>query len=91
MRLVCSAVSTVLDLLRPLVVAFPSPVQLRITNGRKLTRVASSPMSIADFKQVLIPPAALDLRPAVPTNEARRGAVVRDRFLYRVLYYVVRV
>ena len=46
MRLVCSAVNTVLDLLRPLVVAFPSPVQLRITNGRKLTRVASSPISI---------------------------------------------
>ena len=46
MRLVCSAVSTVLDLLRPLVVAFPSPVQLRIMNGRKVTRVASPPISI---------------------------------------------
>ena len=46
MRLVCSAVSTVLDLLRPLVVVFPSPVQLRIMNGRKLTRVASSAISI---------------------------------------------
>ena len=45
-RLVCSALSTVLDLLRPLIVVSPSPVQLRIMNGRKLTRVASSAISI---------------------------------------------
>ena len=45
-RLVCSALSTVLDMLRPLIVAWPSPVQLRIMNGRKMTRVASSAISI---------------------------------------------
>ena len=38
--------STVLDMLRPLIVAWPSPVQLRIMNGRKMTRVASSSISI---------------------------------------------
>ena len=42
----CSAPSTVLGMLRPLLVAFPSPVQLRIMSGRKLTRVASSAISI---------------------------------------------
>ena len=45
-RLVCSALSTVLDMLRPLIVAWPSPVQLRIMNGRKMTRVASSAISV---------------------------------------------
>ena len=44
-RLVCSALSTVLDMLRPLIVAWSSPVQLRIMNGRKLTRVASLAIS----------------------------------------------
>ena len=46
MRLVCSTLSTVLGMLRPLIVAWPSPVQLMIMNGRKLARVASSPISI---------------------------------------------
>ena len=53
-RLVCSTLSTVLDMLRPLIVAWPSPVQLRIMNGRKMTRVASSAISVC-WTQQLVP------------------------------------
>ena len=31
---------------------------------------------VGDFKQVLIPPAALDLRPAIPTSTAKRGTII---------------
>ena len=41
----CSALGAVLDVLRPLVMVLLTLVQLRIMNGRKLTRVASSPIS----------------------------------------------
>ena len=44
-RVVCSALSTVLDMLRPLIVAWLSPVQLRIMNGRELERAASPAIS----------------------------------------------
>ena len=52
-RLVCSALSTVLDMLRPLIVAWLSPVQLRIMNGRKMTRVASS--STVSYTHLTLP------------------------------------
>ena len=50
----CSTVSTVLDMLRLLIVAWSSPVQLRIMNGRKPARVASSPISICCLLVIII-------------------------------------
>ena len=51
-RLVCSALSTVLDMLRLLIVAWPSPVQLRIMNP-EMTVPEAFFLNCSDFRRTL--------------------------------------